>query len=333
MITKATTPAAPITDLHSILHTETNMDTPAARRAMQSGLLEAKQQAMRRAARLAKAGTPLLIGVIAVSFVHLWESVSVYKPAGVPELPLPNEIHYATAAAFTLAIDAVAYYAVACSNAAQFAGAHNRRRWAVQFFLFLTFALNAAFVIRHAPNLPTGFSSTALTALDLLFVVALPAFVPAAIVAVERAAHLVEAARLKLLVETTALAELVESGKRTEKGTGRINGNGTETVTVNGTVQPQTGSETADTLPDAIQGGRRLTYQIGSLLALLNDRDTINRAEVMVELGCGRTTADSLLTEAVEMGRLTKAGRGSYTITDTQDENGQAAVSVQTVSE
>lgn len=311
MITKATT-TEPTADLHSILNAETNMETPAARRAMQSGLLEAKQQAMRRAARLAKVGSPLLIGVIAVSFVHLWESVSVYKPAGVPELPLPNEVHYITAAAFTLAIDAVAYYAVACSNAAQFAGARAARRWAVWFFLFLTFTLNAAFIIRHAPNLPEQFTAAALPTLDMLFVFALPAFVPAAIVAVERAAHLVEAARLKLLVETTALAEMVESGKRTEKASGSNNGSSGK-INRETTDQPRI-TATDDQSMVSTAGGRRQTYQIGALLDLLHDRETISRAELMESLDCGRTTADSLLTEAVDAGRLTKSGRGTYSV-------------------
>lgn len=295
-----------------ILHLDIDMSTPAARRALQAGLLEAKSQAMRKAARLGKAATPLLLGVIGVSFVHLWESVSVYKPEYVPALALPANVHYFTAGAFTLAIDAVAFYVIAAGDASTLAGAarDKSQRAALWFFLALTFVLNAAFIIRHAPALPAGFMALALPALDLFNVFALPAFVPFAIMAVERAAHSVEATRLRLLVETTALAELVQSGPKP------INASqskkvpqpaATDQARAGTAAQPDVGTAPAI-------GGRRQAFVLEDLAALVEGRETITRAEIIEGLGCSETTADKLLKQAREAGQLDRVGGGVYAV-------------------
>lgn len=298
-----------------ILQLDIDMTTPAARRALQAGLLEAKTQAMRKAARLGKAATPLLLGVIGVSFVHLWESVSVYKPEYVPALALPANVHYFTAGAFTLAIDAVAFYVIAAGDASTLAGAarDKSQRAALWFFLALTFVLNAAFIIRHAPALPAGFMAYALPALDLFNVFALPAFVPFAIMAVERAAHSVEATRLRLLVETTALAELVQSGLKPINASQSKKGpqpTAAHTSPQGGTAQPE--QLDAGTAP-AI-GGRRQSFRLDDLGALLDGRDSITRAAIIEGLGCSETTADKLLRQAMEAGRVERVGGGVYAV-------------------
>lgn len=296
-------------DEPNILTMNLNMDTPAARRALHAGLLEAKTQAQAKARRLAAIGTPLLLAVIGVSFVHLWESVSVYKPEYVPALALPANIHYLTAGAFTLGIDAVAFYVIAAQNAAALAGAKPSRgqRWSTRFFLLLTFMLNAAFIIRHAPALPSSFVGFAMPALDFFNIVALPAFVPISIIAVERAAHVAETTKLKLLVETTVLNELLGNNKQQPiNASGSING-----------LQPANEDKPAnDTAPAT--GGRRQTYTLPDLRAGLFDqltgREIVSRAELMQVVGCGESTIDKLIKQAVDAQMLQKLGNGNYKV-------------------
>lgn len=288
-----------------ILAMNINMETVTAKHALNIGLLAAKQQAQHKATRLARFGTPLLLAVILVSFVHIWESVSVYKPGYVEDLVLAPWLHYTTAAAFTAAIDAVAFYVIACSNAAKLAGATEQiGRWAMRFFLGLTYMLNAAFVIRHAPSLPSGFTAAALPFLDMFNVFALPAFIPVSIMAVEKAAHVAETAKLKLLIDTTVLQEMIASGKTTGKALGSISGSSTaerETLTASNQ-EPNT---------PAI-GGRRSTATLEDLLTAIDNRETISRSDAADLLDCGRTKVDELLGEAVEVGKLEKIGRGIY---------------------
>ena len=52
------------------------LQTPAALRARQKGILLAKSQALRAATRLTAWARPLLIGVLVVSFLHLWHQIA-----------------------------------------------------------------------------------------------------------------------------------------------------------------------------------------------------------------------------------------------------------------
>src|SRR5579859_2744926 len=98
---------APIDQFTDIFqHDITALDTPAAQRALHMGLLHAKREAMRSAEQLIRWGRPLLIGIITVSFLHLWDTIAAIRPAFVAELRVPAWLYYATAAALTLAIDA-----------------------------------------------------------------------------------------------------------------------------------------------------------------------------------------------------------------------------------
>lgn len=188
-----------------------DLDTPAARRAWRAGLLRAKTQAMHQAARLSHVGLPLLVVVMMVSIIHIWETISTFRPDHVDALALHPWFHYGSALALTVAIDAVALYVVAAGAAAAVAGEHQpHRQWATWFFLAATFFLNAAYIVRYAPSLPPVVQAWGLPMLDMLFMVLLPAFIPAAILAVKHAMQRCDVARLKLLVETTALAEMIE---------------------------------------------------------------------------------------------------------------------------
>lgn len=182
---------------------------PDAARARQQGLLAARRSALRTAERLAVWGRPLLVGIIGVSFLHLWESIAAYQPEGVATLRLPDLAYHAAAAALTGAIDLAALYLVA-ANAVCVQAGQPERRGALRFFLGLTFLLNGAYLVRHAPSLPTGVQAALLPALDLLFVGLLPAFIPIAIVALEGALQRLGAARLSLLEETTVLRAMLQ---------------------------------------------------------------------------------------------------------------------------
>jgi hypothetical protein len=182
---------------------------PEASRARQQGLLAARRSALRSAEHLGLWGRPLLVGIIGVSFLHLWESIAAYQPEGVATLRLPDLAYHAAAAALTGAIDLAALYLVA-ANAVCVQAGQPERRGALRFFLGLTFLLNGAYLVRHAPSLPAGVQAALLPALDLLFVVLLPAFIPIAIVALEGALQRLGAARLSLLEETTALRAMLQ---------------------------------------------------------------------------------------------------------------------------
>lgn len=198
-------------DLATLLHIAPELlQSDIAQRAWHAGLLEAKQEAMTRAKRLERWGRPLLVAVIGVSFLHVWESIAAIKPAFVSELALSNEFYHAAAAAFTVAIDLAALYVVAAAQTVALAGA-KKDRWATWFFLLLTLLLNMAYITRHAPNLPAGVQEYMLPTLNIAFIILLPAFIPAAILAVEAATQRLIAARLKLLVEVRTLEQLTKT--------------------------------------------------------------------------------------------------------------------------
>lgn len=271
--------------------------SPQAQRAMLAGLLKAKREALASAERLARWGRPLLIAIILVSFVHLWETIAKIAPPDVGRLRLPDWVHHATAAALTLAIDAAALFASAAGGAARLAGHRptERGKW---FFLLLTFTLNMAFVARYAPALPESVRSLALPTLDLLFLVALPAFIPVAIVAIEHANDLVQVLRLKLITETTALEQLIAPVKKSVNAS--QSDNGREPVTI-------------DALPanEPIAGGRRTQYQLTDLLSEMEDGAN-STAQLMERLSCGKTTLAGLIAEGIEAGKIERVRRGQY---------------------
>ena len=102
-----------------------------------------------------------------------------------------------------------ALYLVAIGQATAVAGARPRR-WARNFFLGVTLLLNMAFVVRHAPSVPTAIRSNLLPALDTSFVFLLPTVIMLAIVAIESGARQLKIVRLQLLAETRMLERLVE---------------------------------------------------------------------------------------------------------------------------
>lgn len=264
------------------------LDSPAARQALLRGQLQARRQALRHVAALARLGRPLLVGIIFVSALHVWETIAAIRPGWVAELRLQSELYHAAAALLTVAIDLAALFVVAAGAAVALVVPPTGRR-AVWFFLALTFLLNMAFVVRYGPALPAELRAAVLPLLDMLFAVLLPAFVPVGIVAVESATGRLDVARLRLVVEVTTLAELVARAA----------------PPAGGTPEKATGSGAGD--GRLISPGRPLYTidQLGPVLAL----GEFGRADVVALVGCGRTTADRLLEEAARAGLISPAGR------------------------
>lgn len=185
----------------------------AAQRARRSGLLKAKQEALKSAQRLAQWGRKLLVGVLVVSFIHLWEQISLIRPSNVPELPLPAEAYHVSSALLTLAIDAVAFYLVATRSTSAYAG-NKRQSWSVYFYYLLTFLLNGMFVLRYSPNMPEWVAAV-LPFSQVLTAILLALLIPTSIAAVEKAHHIADAARLALIVETETLQGQVAADAKT----------------------------------------------------------------------------------------------------------------------
>lgn len=276
------------------------LETPAAKRAMLAGLLQAKRHAMQQVERLARFGRPLLVAIVFVSFLHVFETIAGIRPQFVEELRLPSWLYHAAAALLTSAIDLAALYTVSAHAAALLALPVTSRR-GVWFFLSVTFLLNAAFVVRYAPSLPAWFRSSVLPVLDIAFVVLLPAFVPVAIVAVESAAARLQLARLRLLVEVTALTDLVEPSSR--RG-------------ASGSAQNGTGSAKSAVVSEQIRGGRRSEYELTDLLHAAGSEPTFSRDVMAARLGCSAATLTRLLSEGVKSHVLVREARGLYRVVE-----------------
>ena len=187
------------------------LQTPAAQQARQQGILLAKQQALRSAETLTAWARPLLLGVLVVSFLHLWHQIARIAPADIPALTLPPWAHWLSAALLTLSVDATALYLVATRAAAQYARLGDQGRGAVWFFYTLTATLNSVFVLSYTPDLPASIALLT-PFLSLLGAVLLGLLVPISIAAIEHARQIADVARLTLLVEVTTLHELRRVG-------------------------------------------------------------------------------------------------------------------------
>jgi hypothetical protein len=187
------------------------LERPEAQQARQRGLLRAKADALRSAEGLVDWARPLLVGVLIVSFLHLWHQIARIAPAGVPALSLPAWTHWLSAALLTLSVDATALYLVATRSAAQYARLGGQGAVSVWFFYLLTAALNSLFVLSYTPGLPAAVQAVT-PILSLLGAILLGLLVPISIAALERARQVADVARLSLLVEVETLRGLVAQG-------------------------------------------------------------------------------------------------------------------------
>lgn len=212
-------PAHPASLAQALTIDEALLDHPAAQRAHQRGLLRAKTEALRTAEGLIQWARPLLIGVLIVSFLHLWHQIARIAPTGVAALPLPAWTHWLSAALLTASVDATALYLVATRSAAQYARLGEQGRGAVWFFYVLTAALNSVFVLSYTPGLPPPVQAIT-PMLSLVGALLLGLLVPVSIAALERARQVAEVARLSLLVEVETLRGIVTQGAATAEPNG-----------------------------------------------------------------------------------------------------------------
>jgi hypothetical protein len=199
-------PAAPLAAQLSI--DPALLECEAAQAARLRGLLRAKADALRAAEGLVAWARPLLIGVLIVSFLHLWHQIARIAPTGIPALPLPAWTHWLSAALLTASVDATALYLVATRSAAQYARLGDQGAFSVWFFYLLTAALNSVFVLSYTPELPAQVQAIT-PALSLLGAILLGLLVPVSIAALERARQVADVARLSLLVEVETLRGIV----------------------------------------------------------------------------------------------------------------------------
>lgn len=181
---------------------------PDTQKALQAGQLVAKQSALTSANRLVAIGRPLSIGVIAVSFIHLWDRIASIRPAGVAELVLNENVYHGSSGLLTFFVDAVALYLVATRAAAHYTGRKPKASPAIWFFYTLTALLNFSFVLANSamPEFTKGW----LTGLNFTTAIMLALLIPVSIAAIESAMQVAQVAKLKLMVEVEALTQLLK---------------------------------------------------------------------------------------------------------------------------
>jgi hypothetical protein len=206
------------------------LERPAAQFARQRGLLRAKTEALRATENLIQWARPLLVGVLIVSFLHLWHQIARIAPAGVAALPLPAWTHWLSAALLTASVDATALYLVATRSSAQYARLGEQGRGAVWFFYLLTAALNSVFVLTYTPGLPPPVQAIT-PILSLTGALLLGLLVPVSIAALERARQVVDVARLSLLVEVETLRGIVAQEEGTQGASTQEPGSSPSAVT------------------------------------------------------------------------------------------------------
>lgn len=184
-------------------------ERPEAQRALQAGQLEAKAEALKSAKRLVWIGRPLSIGVIAVSFIHLWDRIASIKPADVTALDLSAGVYHGSSGLLTFFVDAVALYLVATRAAAGYTGRKPKVSPAIWFFYALTALLNFSFVLANSAM--PAFTADWLYGLNFITAVMLALLIPVSIAAIESAIQVCETAKLKLMVEVKALTVLAKN--------------------------------------------------------------------------------------------------------------------------
>lgn len=179
---------------------------PAAERALTKGTLRAKRSALRTATILSWLSWPLLIAVLVVSFTHLAEQVARVVPNGTSALRISDEVYNGVALANTGLVDTIALYLVAVSTIAYFAGQKaGRLQW---FYLAMTLALNAGYVLRHYPAV-NDLVADYILMVDVAIAALLILMVPVSIFGVEHAQRVVEHIRLALLAEVTTYQDIL----------------------------------------------------------------------------------------------------------------------------
>lgn len=188
----------------------TLLERPEAKLALIEGALKAKRTALRMASVLAWTGWPLLFAVFGVSFVHIWHQVAQYKPANVPELPLPAWTFNAASGANTFLIDLLALFLVATAGISIYVGKKPKVGWA-GFYLTLTGLLNGSFYIGNDQAGDGGVWASVLPYANDAILGMFVLLIPVSIFAVERAIANVNEVRLPLMAEVKVYERILEA--------------------------------------------------------------------------------------------------------------------------
>jgi hypothetical protein len=202
----------------------------------------------------------------------------------------------------TLAIDLAALYVVSANASAALVVGHTNKN-ATWFFLITTFLLNAAYVVQYAPTLPGQFQQTVLPWLNISFVFLLPAFVPVAIFSIEGAVSRLDVARLQLLIETTALEEML-------KGSAHNLSSAHNSSAQKASESIMSRTETGEDVSTRVATGRLTEYSLDDLLDVASEQFT--RAELGEALGCSDATLTRLIKEGLATGKIERESRGQY---------------------
>lgn len=284
------------------------LQSKAAQEARRRGILAAKAQALRSAEALLGWGRALGWGLIFVSAIHIWETVSIIAPAGVAPLRLPDWVYHGAALLFTLLIDAVALY-ISRANAVVALAGGAPSRWTAYFY-GLTALLNAAFVAGHAPALDPAVRGQILALLNTLFVALLPASIAAGMVAVEGSRRALEVCRLTLTESVATLRELIAPPARDTAGAG----GGHQNAPVSVLSAPAAPAEAAP-----LVGGRPVEFTVEDVVAAFapdtaGEERLFTPRELRAALGCSEGSAGRLLQAACAAGAVEKAARGAYRV-------------------
>ncbi len=188
----------------------TLLERPEAKLALVEGTLKAKHTALRMASVLTWTGWPLLFAVFGVSFVHIWHQVAQYKPANVPELPLPAWTFNAASGANTFLIDLLALFLVAAAGISIYVGKKPKVGWA-GFYLVLTGLLNGSFYIANNQAGSNSFWVNVLPYANDAILGMFVLLIPVSIFAVERAIANVNEVRLPLMAEVKVYERILEA--------------------------------------------------------------------------------------------------------------------------
>ena len=194
-----------------------NRDSTVAR---YKGIVSAKQHALEESKKLLNWGRWLSWGVIFVSAIHIWESVSRIAPASIGVLHLDKYIYWGASLLFTILIDTVAVYILKSDTVLAYTG--TKKSIAIWFFYILTALLNAAFVAANSPDATDALRTGLIEVLGNAFLILLPITVPVALWAVEKQNQYLEAGNIMLSVDIATL-------------NGVITHNTTPTVTITNT--------------------------------------------------------------------------------------------------
>lgn len=189
------------------------LDTPEAKRARLIGILAAKQRSYWTATVLGWLGWVLKAAVMFVSGVHILQQLSLIKPDNITPLELTAGAYHTSAYAFVGSIDAVALYLLAAASVSYAIGQPIKPSPAKWFLYGLTALLNLTYLITYMPDLPSWVVGY-LGELRLATVLMLALLVPVSLAALETAHRGVSRVTLELLVDTTALKEVLGLNKK-----------------------------------------------------------------------------------------------------------------------